>query len=592
MLTGKIRNQVDQVWEMFWTGGVANPISVIEQISYLLFIRRLDELQRTAERRSQATGLPVNNPTFAADEQTLRWNNFKDKDPDIMMDIVQNQVFPKIKALQNEGSFAEHMKDAIFMIPSAKLLDQVVQLLSAINMDDKDTKGDLYEYLLSKLQQSGVNGQFRTPRNIIEMMVELMQPKVGDTICDPSSGTCGFLMAAVEYVEEHHSKDINKPDNRKHFNNDMFTGFDFDKHMLRIGAMNMLLHGIENPSVHYRDSLQDQGDGNISEAYSLILANPPFKGAVDFDIVAPDLLRALGKNPIVKKAAPKYKTETDEDGVETQVEVKTKGPTEKSELLFLALILRMLKVGGRAAVIVPDGVLFGSTKAHKSIREKIINEQKLEAVISLPSGVFKPYAGVSTAILIFTKTNSGGTDNVWFYDMLADGLSLDDKRTPLFKEGVTPTHEQSNIADIISRFKTLTNADNTPNSDSPEYTRSKAEQSFMVSLADLKADEVWEKLADLRAKDEQAAKEAAAQALKAGKKPKEYKETNYSTSVGDDGEEYVLTQESAYDLSISRYKEVMYDEVHYDAPKDILKRIKTLQTKMAKGVVELEGLLK
>lgn len=591
MLTGKIRNQVDQVWEMFWTGGVANPISVIEQISYLLFIRRLDELQRTAERRSQATGLPVNNPTFAADEQTLRWNNFKDKDPDIMMDIVQNQVFPKIKALQNEGSFAEHMKDAIFMIPSAKLLDQVVQLLSAINMDDKDTKGDLYEYLLSKLQQSGVNGQFRTPRNIIEMMVELMQPKVGDTICDPSSGTCGFLMAAVEYVEEHHSKDINKPDNRKHFNNDMFTGFDFDKHMLRIGAMNMLLHGIENPSVHYRDSLQDQGDANISEAYSLILANPPFKGAVDFDIVAPDLLRALGKNPIVKKTAPKYKTEIDEDGVEIQVEVKTKGPTEKSELLFLALILRMLKVGGRAAVIVPDGVLFGSTKAHKSIREKIINEQKLEAVISLPSGVFKPYAGVSTAILIFTKTNSGGTDNVWFYDMKADGLSLDDKRTQLFKEGATPTHEQSNIADIISRFKTLTNLDNTPNTDSPEYIRKKSEQSFMVSLADLKADEVWEKLVDLRTKDEQAAKEAAAKAVKADKKPKEYKETNYSTSVGDDGEEYVLTQESAYDLSISRYKKVMYDEVHYDAPKDILKRIKTLQTKMAKGVVELEKLL-
>jgi type I restriction enzyme M protein len=591
MLAGKIRNQVDQVWEMFWTGGVANPISVIEQISYLLFIRRLDELQRTAERRSQATGLPVNNPTFAPDEQTLRWNSFKDKDPDIMMDIVQNQVFPKIKTLQNEGSFAEHMKDAIFMIPSAKLLDQVVQLLSAINMDDKDTKGDLYEYLLSKLQQSGVNGQFRTPRNIIEMMVDLMQPKVGDTICDPSSGTCGFLMAAVEYVEENHNKEINKPDNRKHFNNEMFTGFDFDKHMLRIGAMNMLLHGIENPSVHYRDSLQDQGDANISEAYSLILANPPFKGAVDFDIVAPDLLRALGKNPVVKKTAPKYKTETDEDGNEIQVEVKKKGPTEKSELLFLALILRMLKVGGRAAVIVPDGVLFGSTKSHKSIREKIVNEQKLEAVISLPSGVFKPYAGVSTAILIFTKTNSGGTDNVWFYDMQADGLSLDDKRTQLFKDGEKPTHEQSNIADIIARFNTLTNADSTPNSDSPEYTRKKTEQSFMVSLADLKADEVWEKLVDLRAKDKQAAKAAATEAVKAGKKPKEYKEISYSTIVHDDGEEYVITQESAYDLSIGRYKEVVYEEVKYDAPKDILKRIKTLQDKMVTGLVELEKLL-
>jgi type I restriction enzyme M protein len=546
MLTGKIRNQVDQVWEMFWTGGVANPISVIEQISYLLFIRRLDELQRTAERRAQATGLPIDKPTFGPDEQALRWNNFKDKDPDIMLDIVQNKVFPKIKTLQNEGSFAEHMKDAIFMIPSAKLLDQVVQLLSAINMDDKDTKGDLYEYLLSKLQQSGVNGQFRTPRNLIQMMVELMQPKVGDTICDPSSGTCGFLMAAVEYVEDHHQKDVNKPANRKHFNNEMFTGFDFDKHMLRIGAMNMLLHGIENPSVHYRDSLQDQGDENISEAYNLILANPPFKGAVDFDIVAPDLLRALGKNPIVKKTAPKYKTEIDEDGNEIQVEVKVKGPTEKSELLFLALILRMLKVGGRAAVIVPDGVLFGSTKSHKSIREKIVSEQKLEAVISLPSGVFKPYAGVSTAILIFTKTNSGGNDNVWFYDMQADGYSLDDKRTALFdptkaKDGpdgskAKPTHEQSNIADIIARFATLTNEDGSPNANSPEYKRTKTEQSFMVSVDDI--------------------------------------------------------INNGFELTHNRHKEVVYEEVEYDSPQDILTRIQTLQDKMTNDLILLGNLVK
>jgi len=535
MLTGKIRSQIDQVWEMFWTGGVANPISVIEQISYLLFIRRLDELQRTEERRAQATGLPVRNPIFGPDEQALRWNNFKDKDPEIMLDLVQNKVFPKIKTLQNQGSFAEHMQDAIFMIPSAKLLDQVVQLLNAINMDDKDTKGDLYEYLLSKLQQSGVNGQFRTPRNIIQMMVELMEPKPGDTICDPSSGTCGFLMAAVEHVETHHRNEINKPLNRAHFNNDMFTGYDFDKHMLRIGAMNMLLHGIENPSVHYRDSLQDQGAENISEAFNLILANPPFKGSVDFDIVAPDLLRALGKNPAAKKPKPTYKTEIDEDGNEIQVAVKKKGPTEKSELLFLALILRMLKVGGRAAVIVPDGVLFGSTKSHKSIREKIVNEQKLEAVISLPSGVFKPYAGVSTAILIFTKTNSGGTDKVWFYDMQADGYSLDDKRTPLVKEHETATHEQSNITDIIARFKTLCNEDGTPNTESGELARAKTEQSFMVAAEEIIAND--------------------------------------------------------YDLSLNRYKEVVYEEVQYDRPKEILERIKVLQDKMAKGVTELEGLL-
>lgn len=592
MLTGKIRNQIDQVWTMFWTGGVANPISVIEQISYLLFVRRLDELQRTAERRSQATGLPVTNPTFGPDEQELRWNNFKDKDPDIMMEIVRDKVFPKIKTLHSEGSFAEHMKDAIFMIPSAKLLDQVVQLLSAIDMNDKDTKGDLYEYLLSKLQQSGVNGQFRTPRNIIKMMVELMKPRIDETICDPSSGTCGFLMASIEYVEKHH-KEINKPENRKHFNNGMFTGYDFDKSMLRIGAMNMLLHGIENPTVVYRDSLQDYGDGNIAEAYSLILANPPFKGSVDFDIIAPDLLRALGKTPTDKKKAKKFKTEIDEEGNEIQVEVKQKGPSEKSELLFLALILRMLKVGGRAAVIVPDGVLFSSTKAHKTIRKKLVEEQKLEAVISLPSGVFKPYSGVSTAILVFTKTNSGGTDNVWFYDMKADGFSLDDKRSPLFKGGAEPTHEQSNIPDIITRFSSLTNENGTPNVDSPEYFRKKSDQSFMVSLADIKNDEVRRKLADIEAEEAQAQKEAQEKAEVEGKKVRKKANRAQSrvTVVGDDGEEYVITEESSYELSLTRYHETVYEDIQYDSPQDILKRIQHLQKELAKGINELETIL-
>ena len=524
MLPGKIRNQIDTVWEMFWTGGVANPISVIEQISYLLFIRRLDELQRTAERKAQATGKPLEHSIFNEDEQMLRWSSFKDKDPDEMMDIVQNKVFPKIKGLQSQGSFAEHMKDAIFMIPSAKLLDQVVQLLDSIDMSGTDTKGDLYEYLLSKLQQSGVNGQFRTPRNLINMMVELMQPTINDTICDPASGTCGFLMSSVDYVQAHYEAELTKAANREHFNNAMFTGYDFDRHMLRIGAMNMLLHGIENPEVHYRDSLQEQDDKNISEAFSLILANPPFKGSVDFDIVASDLLRALGKNPAAKKTKSQASARGDSESAN-----KKKGPTEKSELLFLALILRMLKTGGRAAVIVPDGVLFGSTKSHKTIRQKIVAEQKLEAVISLPSGVFKPYAGVSTAILIFTKTNAGGTDTVWFYDMKADGFSLDDKRRPLYKDGETPTHEQCNIADIVKRFHSL------QHKKSAEDTRPRTEQSFLVPLAELAAND--------------------------------------------------------YDLSLNRYKEVIYEEVHYDAPKVILERIKALQKKMAKGVAELEGLL-
>lgn len=522
MLTGKIKNQIDQVWTMFWTGGVSNPISVIEQISYLLFIRRLDELQRIDERKAQATGEPLENPIFSKKEAELRWNNFKNKDPNEMFDIVQNKVFPKIKTLQSQGSFAEHMKDAIFMIPSAKLLDQVVQMLDNIDMNDKDTKGDLYEYLLSKLSSAGVNGQFRTPRHIIKMMVQLMKPQINDTICDPAAGTCGFLMSSVEYIRDHYQAELSKASNRKHFNNGMFTAYDFDRHMLRIGAMNMLLHGIENPAVYYRDSLQDHGSGNISEAFSLMLANPPFKGSVDFDIIASDLLRALGKNPAAKKA--RTKAEDGEDG-----QKKEKGPTEKSELLFLALILRMLKTGGRAAVIVPDGVLFGSTKSHKSIREKLVKEQKLQAVISLPSGVFKPYAGVSTAILIFTKTNSGGTDKVWFYDMHADGYSLDDKRTQLFKDGEEPTHEQSNIADILDRYESIEEGKPT------EARRKRTQQSFMVPVKEIEGND--------------------------------------------------------YDLSLNRYKEVVHKEVEYDEPKVILQRIKDLQKKMADGVLDLERLL-
>ena len=526
MLTGKIKNQIDRVWEMFWTGGVSNPISVIEQISYLLFIRRLDDIQRTQERKAQHSGEPIENPIFNKKEGALRWSSFKDQDPNEMFDIVQNKVFPKIKSLQSQGSFAEHMKDAIFMIPSPKLLDQVVQMLDNIDMNDKDTKGDLYEYLLSKLSSAGVNGQFRTPRHIIKMMVELVKPHIDDTICDPAAGTCGFLMSSVEYIRDHYQAELTKKKHRDHFNKDLFTAYDFDRHMLRIGAMNMLLHGIENPAVHYRDSLQDHGNANISEAYSLILANPPFKGSVDFDIIAADLLRALGKNPAAKKAhtSKDKKGEEDEEGNK-----KKKGPTEKSELLFLGLILRMLKTGGRAAVVVPDGVLFGSTKSHKSIRQKLVKEQKLQAVISLPSGVFKPYAGVSTAILIFTKTNSGGTDKVWFYDMQADGYSLDDKRTKLFKDGEEPTHEQSNIADVLARYASIEEGKPT------EARRKRTQQSFMVPLKDI--------------------------------------------------------EDNDYDLSLNRYKETVYEEVEYDEPKVILGRIKNLQKKMADGVKELEGLL-
>jgi len=514
MLIGQIRNQVDAVWNAFWTGGVANPVSVIEQISYLLFIRRLDEIHTNVERKANVSGKPLENPIFTTAQNELRWSVFKNKDPQTMFELVRDKVFPFIKTINGEESaFAKHMRDAIFMVPKPGLLAQVIDMLDQIPMQDRDTKGDLYEYLLSKLQQSGVNGQFRTPRHIIKMMVEMIKPVLNaddphksDFICDPASGTCGFLMAAEEYVREHYKNALLKNTGSTHFHKKMFTGFDFDTSMLRIGAMNMMLHGIEHPRVEYRDSLSDAGENNISEAYTVVLANPPFKGSVAFDELSPDLLHALGKT--VKKVGG-----------------KGKAPSEKTELLFLALILRLLKTGGRAAVIVPDGVLFGSTQSHQAIRKKLVEEQHLQAVISMPSGVFKPYAGVSTAVLLFTKTNSGGTDNVWFYDMQADGFSLDDKRTSLTLEGEPVQHQNNNIPDILVRWNNLI----------AEKDRTRTDQSFMVPKADI---------------------------------------------VKED-----------YDLSINRYKQVVYENVQYDPPKEIIARIKKLQKEMEQGLMELEAML-
>jgi type I restriction enzyme M protein len=543
MLTGKLKNQVDQIWEVFWTGGVTNPISVIEQFTYLLFIRRLDEIHTGRERQAMLLEADIAQPIFSDTQQNYRWNQFKDIDRQVMFDLVKDEVFPFIKTINGEDTtFAKHMSDAIFMIPKASVLGNVVDLIDKIDMHDRDTKGDLYEYMLSKLSSSGTNGQFRTPRHIIQMMVEMTQPKLdgnkSDIICDPASGTCGFLMASEEYVRKQFKNELMKPENGKHFHNEMFNAYDFDQHMLRIGAMNLMLHGVEHPIVEYRDSLSDQGENNIEDKYTLILANPPFKGSVAYDELSPDLLSALGKT--AKKTAPKV--ETDDEGNK----IAKKGPSEKTELLFLALILRMLQPGGRAAVIVPDGVLFGSTKSHKEIRKTIIEDHKLDAVVSLPSGVFKPYAGVSTAILFFTKTNDGGTDNVWFYDMKADGFSLDDKRTPLIKNIEITTeadiidqavvhgdrvpselenHKLNNIPDVLYRWQQRDS----------ETVRARTEQSFYVPV-----DEIIK---------------------------------------------------NDWDLSINRYKEVVYEEVKYDTPKVILQRIKELQQAMDRGIADLENML-
>ena len=445
MITGDLKSKIDQIWNTMWSGGISNPLSVIEQLTYLLFIKGLDELHTRKEHMATRTGKPIKEPVFAADQDALRWSRFKELAPEQMFETVRDKVFPFIKSMGQAGdsgeesTYSHHMQDAFFMMPTARVLANVVDQLDHIDMADQDTKGDLYEYMLGKIATAGQNGQFRTPRHIIKLMVDMTAPTPKDIICDPACGTAGFLVAASEYLVQHHSDNIYKDAQaRRRFNEGTFHGYDFDTTMLRIGSMNMMLHGVDNPDIRYRDSLAQidlQTAGNDTERYSLVLANPPFAGSLDYESTAKDL----------------------------QQVVKTK----KTELLFLALFLRLLQTGGRAAVIVPDGVLFGSSKAHKTLRRVLVEDQKLDAVISMPSGVFKPYAGVSTAILLFTKTNSGGTDDVWFYDMHADGYSLDDKRIP--------RPDNSDLADILARWQ----------SRDLEHKRVRMDQSFFVPKTEI-----------------------------------------------------------------------------------------------------------
>lgn len=434
MITGEIKNKVDKLWEMFWTGGLTNPLDVIEQITYLMFIRDLDEVDKRKEKECVMLGLPFVS-IFPQDKQYLKWATFRDYPAAKMYEIMQGEVFPFIKTLHadKESTYSKYMGDAIFKVPTPQLLEKIVTALDDLNVKDMDAKGDLYEYLLSKIATAGTNGQFRTPRHIIKMMVELLEPTPDDVICDPACGTGGFLVGAANYLKEHHHDDIfYSKEAKEHYNNDMFHGYDMDRTMLRIGAMNMMTHGIENPNIEYKDSLSEQNTD--TGKFTKIFTNPPFKGSLDYDIVSADLLKTT--------------------------------KTKKTELLFLTLFLRMLKTGGRCASIVPDGVLFGSSSAHKAIRKEIIERHRLEAIISMPSGVFKPYAGVSTAIILFTKTGAGGTDKVWFYDMQADGLSLDDKRAPT---------EQNDIPDIVARFHNLV----------AEESRARTEQSFFVPKSEI-----------------------------------------------------------------------------------------------------------
>ncbi|TDB85139.1 SAM-dependent DNA methyltransferase [Actinomadura sp. KC216] len=505
MITGELKSKIDRLWDAFWSGGISNPLEVIEQITYLMFLRRLEDIQTRKERQALRSGREPVSPIYTKDTNVLRWAEIKELSADDMFTRVRDGVFPWLRGLGGDDStYAHHMKDARFTIPTANLLTKAVDLLDDIPLGEGDTKGDLYEYMLSKIATAGQNGQFRTPRHIIQLMVEMMNPGPDDDICDPACGTAGFLVSAAEYVQREHGDALMDATRQMHFHASMFHGFDFDSTMLRIASMNMLLHGIEQPDIRYRDSLAENV-ADEAEQYSLILANPPFAGSLDYETTAKDLQQ------IVK--------------------------TKKTELLFLALFLRLLRPGGRAAVIVPEGVLFGSSKAHKGIRQLLVEDQKLDAVVKLPSGVFKPYAGVSTAILVFTKTNSGGTDHVWFYDMTADGFSLDDKRTPLLAEaqlGPNPStplteadHTRNNLPDILARWNRR---------DGSERQRARTEQSFCVPKQDI--------------------------------------------------------AEQGYDLSINRYKEIVHEDIEYRPPLEIIEDLEVLEAEIQQGMSELKGLLK
>jgi len=437
MLTGEIRNKVDKIWTDLWAGGISNPITVIEQLTYLMFIRSLDEKELEKEQLEALTGESV--PKIfpqTAEGQSMRWSQFKTKDPREIFDIVSLKVFPFIKSLGSDQAtaFSRYMQDAIFLIPTPQVLQKIITGLDELyehDIKDLDMQGDLYEYMLSKLSTAGQNGQFRTPKHIRDLMVRLLNPTPDDRICDPACGTAGFLVSSAEYIREKYG-DTMTPEQWDHFTSSLMTGFDTDRTMLRLSAMNLMLHSITSPKIEYMDSVSKEN--NHSSEFSIILANPPFTGTVDAESIHDNL--------------------------------KAVCDTKKTELLFVALFLRMLRKGGRCAAIVPDGVLFGTTKAHKSLRRELVENQKLEVVISMPSGVFKPYAGVSTAILVFTKTDAGGTDQVWFYDMQADGFSLDDKRNPI---------EANDIPDILARFHNL----------EAEKNRKRTEQSFFVDKASI-----------------------------------------------------------------------------------------------------------
>ena len=453
MITGNIKSQIDAIWMSFWTGGITNSIDVLEQMTYLFFMKMLDDAQLNQEATALAFGISSlddskvvfksgnwHNPDTGKDVpyNTLRWNVFKNFTPEQMFDTVRFDVFTFIKNISDEktSAYSRFMNDAVFLIQQPRTLVKVVEGIQELDMNNRDTMGDVYEYVLGKMAAAGTNGQFRTPRHIIHMMVALMEPKIDDRICDPAMGTAGFLVECAKFIKEEYIYEMLKAKNQNHFRQGMFSGFDTDPKMLRIGSMNLMLNGVDNPTILAQDSLSNQN--KLENYYTLCMANPPFAGSLDYEMVNPSLL-AMSR-------------------------------TKKTELRFISLFIRMLELGGRCASIVPDGVLFGASNAHIALRKELVDNQKLQAVISMPSGVFKPYAGVSTAVIIFTKTNSKSTDKVWFYDMKADGFSLDDKRNKI---------ADNDIPDIVKRYHNLAD----------EEHRTRKDQSFFVTADEIRAND-------------------------------------------------------------------------------------------------------
>lgn len=527
MITGPLKNDINALWLAFHTGGITNPLTVIEQISFLMFLRLLDISETRNEKQARRTGKAVKS-VFGPSEQELRWSHFKQLGAEAKLPLVRDRVFKHLRELgtterqsglfddPRRSAWQEYMADAQLMIQRPSLLSQAVDMVDALPLDRGDTKGDLYEYVLGKLTTAGINGQFRTPRHVIRLMVELVAPRPDETVADPACGTAGFLVGVMQYLQEKHTSTESRVDlgaddygnpqylyggdglepYRDHIQNRMFHGFDFDVTMLRIAAMNLMLHGVENPEIHYRDTLSNSFPEKFPQYaenyFEVILANPPFKGSLDYADVHGSLLR----------------------------KVKTK----KTELLFIALILRMLKTGGRSATIVPDGVLFGSSTAHVALRRHLVDENQLDAVISLPSGVFKPYAGVSTAILVFSK--GGRTNNVFFYDVQQDGYSLDDKRTAASdRRGHLGPLKDNDLPAVVAAW----------NGRDAKALKDRAAPCFMVPRADIEANK--------------------------------------------------------YDLSINKYKEVVHVAQQHEDPRVILGRIRDLESGILADLAELDRML-